>query len=187
MEADGFRTRLTRLRSAGQIGDPRWCAESIGLAMDAAEGNIGVGAVIVGPGEKVCSRGMNRLFEPSFSSDLHAEMDAINRFEELSASAVPEGEYRLYSSLEPCPMCLTRILFSGIRVVRYAAVDPEGGMATRVSQLPPLFAAWADDCDIAPAAVGQDLARLAADVHRESLDTSLQRLDSRWRRLRTKG
>lgn len=48
----------------------------------AEEGNIGVGAVIVGPDGEIIQRGRNRVFLPHFRSDLHAEMDAMNRFED---------------------------------------------------------------------------------------------------------
>ncbi len=92
-------------------------------------GTAGIGACLVreATGE-ILERGRNSQYEPYFRSDLHAEMDLLDRWEErmrLTRSRDPrEATYLdpraaegivLYTSVEPCPMCLTRIINSGIK------------------------------------------------------------------------
>ena len=114
------------------------------------ENNGGIGACLVREttGE-VVERGHNRQYEPYFRSDLHAEMDLLTRYEErvkaqrfqTSSSGDPrkvEGLV-LYSSVEPCPMCLTRIINIGLKKVYFAVPDPNGGMIQRIQDLPPFW------------------------------------------------
>jgi tRNA(adenine34) deaminase len=84
------------------------------------ENNGGIGACLVreATGE-IVEKGHNRQYEPYFRSDLHAEMDLLTRYEErvkaqqfqTSSFGDPRkvGGLVLYCSVEPCPMCLTRI------------------------------------------------------------------------------
>ncbi|HWR24726.1 MAG TPA: nucleoside deaminase, partial [Methanosarcina sp.] len=44
-----------------------------------------------------------------------------------------------YTSLEPCPMCLIRLISSGINRVHYVTPDPIGGMVNEISLLPSLW------------------------------------------------
>ena len=73
-----------------------------------------------------------------YRSDLHAEMDVINTFETQNGSKSREllKDLSLYTSLEPCPMCLCRIITSGISRVYYVADDDRGGMVHLYKQLP---------------------------------------------------
>jgi cytosine deaminase len=123
------------------------------------EENGGIGACLVREaGGEIVERGHNRQFEPYYRSDLHAEMDLLNRYEERVRARRPGGrgtpssaETRkmgglvLYTSVEPCPMCLTRIINTGIKKVLYATPDQTGGMATRISSLPPFWQNMAGD------------------------------------------
>lgn len=100
----------------------------------AAEGNHGVGAIIVHRG-RIVAEGRNRAFRPHARSDLHAEMDALNVFEHECLD-IPPAECTLYSSLECCPMCTVRLINVGIGRVLYAADDAECGMVSRFADLP---------------------------------------------------
>lgn len=123
------------------------------------EENGGIGACLVreATGE-IVERGHNRQFEPYYRSDLHAEMDLLTRYEDRIKAVRPGGrgnpstaETRkmggliLYTSLEPCPMCLTRIINTGLKKVLHAAPDETGGMAQRISGLPPFWQNMAKD------------------------------------------
>ena len=65
-------------------------------------------------------------------------MVVLNSFEASEQKLVP-GDLTLISSLEPCPMCMTRLIFSGIGNIRYVCRDDVGGMVQRKHQLPPVF------------------------------------------------
>lgn len=107
------------------------------------EGSGGIGACLVreATGE-IIARGHNRQYAPHFRSDMHAEMDLLNRYEDALRITKGSGDPRkhdgivLYSSVEPCPMCLTRIINTGLMKTYYAAADPTGGMVHKIADLP---------------------------------------------------
>src|SRR4051812_39642681 len=79
-------------------------------ALEAAKaGNFGIGAVIVDRSGVVIATGRNRVFVPSFRSDMHAEMDAVTTLESSLSPAADVSGLTLFTSLEPCPMCLARL------------------------------------------------------------------------------
>jgi len=99
-------------------------------------GTIPVGAVITDASGRVVARGRNRILDAPAAGELggsrlaHAEMNAL-----LSLSSAETYEdWTLYSSLEPCHLCLAAAV--GVRVggVLYAAPDPYAGAAEK---LPP--------------------------------------------------
>lgn len=148
--------------------------------LGARERNGGIGACLVEKATgKIVERGHNSQYEPYFRSDLHAEMDLLTRYEErmrITRSSNPDDPtFRdprrmqglvLYSSLEPCPMCLTRIINAGVKEVYYAAPDKTGGMACRFDGLPPFWQTMARDLVIAPARCSPELATIAAKLFR---------------------
>jgi tRNA(adenine34) deaminase len=125
--------------------DPGWAHDAYVMAaieeaiLAVKEGNFGVGAVIVDPEGNIVQRGHNRVFTPYFRSDLHAEMDAMTHFEERFKSLNSMAAYTLITSLEPCPMCLARLITARIGKVFYAAQDSEGGMVRRLQSLSPVW------------------------------------------------
>lgn len=144
------------------------------------ERNGGIGACLVkeSTGE-VIETGHNRQYEPYFRSHLHAEMDLLNRYEErmrLTRSRDPKDPtFRnprnmeglvLYTSVEPCPMCMGRIINAGVKKVYYAATDETGGMATRFDVLPPFWKEMARGMVIEPARCSPALRSLAARLFR---------------------
>jgi tRNA(adenine34) deaminase len=109
----------------------------MGIALDLArqallESEVPVGAVLVVDG-KIVGRGRNRpigLADPS----AHAEILALR---EAAAAA---GNYRLpgsvlYSTVEPCLMCLGAIFHARVGRLVYGASDPKVGATSRVSGL----------------------------------------------------
>lgn len=119
-----------------EFPDEERAKKCVDLAITAAEsGNFGAGCVIVDSQGRIVAEGRNSVFGTHFSSGAHAEMVAIDEFEKK----YPNRSMRdcaLYASLEPCPMCTTRVITAGAGKVRYVADDPLGGMARLRDTLP---------------------------------------------------
>jgi tRNA(adenine34) deaminase len=110
--------------------------------MDAARmGSHGVGAVLFDADGSVIVDGHNKVFEGGFRSDLHAEMVVLNEYESAGWPRDKARECTLVTSLEPCPMCMTRLIVAGVGAVLYVAEDSIGGMVRRRHHLPPTFQA----------------------------------------------
>ena len=96
--------------------DDQFMHRAIELALLAEqEGNLPVGAVISQGGE-VVAEGRSAIWVPEFDATRHAEIEALR--------AVPPDRWNspdvmsLYTTLEPCIMCLGSILLHGVgRVV----------------------------------------------------------------------
>ena len=138
---------------------------SLEEALSAAkEGNFGVGAVLVDPSGKIVVRGHNHVFHPYFRSDIHAEMDTMTKFEEQNKDIKTLKGYSLYTSLEPCPMCLTRLITSGVNKVFHAAEDVETGMVSRLNQLTQIWVEMAKEQEFAPARCSPEFRNLALEI-----------------------
>ena len=184
--AASFDLGLIEKRITSYVPDPRYPDDAFVLItvreglLGGRERNGGIGACLVqkATGE-IVEQGHNRQYEPYFRSDLHAEMDMLNRYEERvrkTRSRDPKDPtYRnprtmeglvLYTSVEPCPMCLGRIINAGVKEVYYAAPDHNGGMARRFQDLPPAWKAMARRMVIAPARCSPELQEIARDLFR---------------------
>jgi cytosine deaminase len=145
----------------------------------ARESNGGIGACLVQESTgKIVEVGHNRQFEPYFRSDLHAEMDLLTRYEEKikarksnNPSESMEEQRRmkgliLYTSMEPCPMCLSRIINARLAKTFYAAPDPSGGMAHKLKDLPAFWQELASGHVYEPASCSPELTAIAKDLFR---------------------
>ncbi|MGA9485946.1 MAG: nucleoside deaminase [Methylocella sp.] len=97
---------------------------------EAAQADFPFGTVIVRDGN-VVTAGRNQGTSTN-DPTAHGEMVAIRRF----VAARPAGELKgttLYTSGEPCPMCMGAILWCGIGRVVYAASIEE--LATKIGQI----------------------------------------------------
>ena len=95
-------------------------------AVLAAQRNeVPVGAVLVDINNVVLAADGNRILELSDPS-AHAEMLIIRRASALLGSPRLVN-CRIYSTLEPCPMCATVIAFARLQSVHFGAGDPKGG------------------------------------------------------------
>ena len=120
-----------------------------------ANGGWGIGAVLVdNQSGKVIACGQNKTTR----SDWHAEMDLLNKFE----NEHPDKKLRkdllkqctLFTSLEPCPMCLCRLIAARVGAVYYVAPDALGGMVHLFANLPAAWQELAKRCTMPPKASG---------------------------------
>jgi tRNA(Arg) A34 adenosine deaminase TadA len=126
-----------------RIALPAWVAESIAddatypdaparmrVALEAARQNVlrGTGgpfgaAVFAAAGGRLVAVGVN-LVVPLHNSVLHAELVAFMLAQQrLRSHTLADGgaEHELYTSCEPCAMCLGATLWSGVRRVVWSA------------------------------------------------------------------
>jgi len=158
----------------------RYVLASIQEAIEAAkEGNFGVGAVIVDPKGKIVMAGHNHVFNPHFRSDIHAEMDTMNKFEDTFTEVTSMRDYFLFTSLEPCPMCLTRLITSGVGQIYHAAPDVETGMVSRLNNLSPVWVDLADSQIFAQADCSPELIDIALQVFLVTANNNTQQLMDR--------
>ena len=161
-------------------GDQELALQACHEALAAArEGNYGVGAVLIDPAGAVAERGHNLAFQPSFRSDLHAEMVVMNAFEERCPETGSMAGYTLMCSLEPCPMCLGRLLIAGVETVKFVANDELGGMVDRLHHLPLAWKRLAERVEFHRADASDELRQLASDVFVLNLDRLRRRLWAR--------
>lgn len=141
--------------------------EVIKEAINAAKnGTFGVGAILVdNETNEIMYRGQNKVFSAS-RSDLHAEMDLLNNFEAQNKDKSREllKKFTLYSSLESCPMCLCRIITSGVSEVYHIADDLGGGMVHLYHQLPPVWQKISEGRIFKKAECADELSEIAEQV-----------------------
>jgi tRNA(Arg) A34 adenosine deaminase TadA len=120
---------------------PVWrvCLEEAWAAYCA--GSIPIGAAVTDGGGRIVARGRNRMIESSgpdgqlFGNRMaHAEMNAL-----LALGACEDADPRacaLYTTMEPCPMCIGAIRMHLVGKVCYAARDPVAGSAALAAATP---------------------------------------------------
>lgn len=194
---DLARQRLTQLASAAQgiedwrsylltyqphaeHPDDAYAWLTCALALEAvAQGNFGVGAVLVDEAGHVLAQGHNEVFHPYFRSDRHAEMVVLDGWEDAHPEPPGPEPLTLYTSLEPCPMCLVRLSTSAVRKVFHVALDPPGGMVQRMEALPPFWAGLAEGKTFGPARCSPDLTRAADQLFLLNLQELTARIKAR--------
>ncbi len=94
-------------------------------------GSLPIGAVITDKNGRIIANGRNRLFEPTAPHPYlcnirmaHAEINALLAFSETGTDF---SGTTIYTSLEPCPMCLGAIRMYRIGGIAYAARDHVAG------------------------------------------------------------
>jgi tRNA(Arg) A34 adenosine deaminase TadA/predicted kinase len=97
-------------------------------------GSLPIGAAVVDPAGRIVGRGRNRIFEtvseaavprPLFGHRLaHAEVNALVSVDHATVNV---RECVLYTTLEPCALCVGAIRMIGLKDVRYAARDVVAG------------------------------------------------------------
>lgn len=120
--------------------------------------------------KKIVGIGLNQLFNhgffenkstPHVRSDRHGEMVAMDLLEDAISSTPYEKEFqvrmpqglKLYTQLESCPMCMSRLASSSISAVYHGGPDNGGGMVHKLCSLPPIFIGLTNVQKFAPAKV----------------------------------
>jgi tRNA(adenine34) deaminase len=122
-----------------QLSEPwRTCVEEAWEAY--RSGSLPIGAVVTDPRGNVLSRGRNRIHERSgpsgavFDNKLaHAELNALLS---LDHREYDPRTCLLWSTTEPCPLCVGAARMSEVGALRYASREPWGGSAAMFETVP---------------------------------------------------
>jgi cytosine deaminase len=152
------------------------CEEALNAVM---EGNYGVGCVLFGPLGDIVLKGHNQVFYPYFRSDRHAEMVVMNIFEDSHQELTDMSGYVLHCTLEPCPMCLARLISSRIGTVKYITPDVDGGMIHQADQIPKNFLRLAKNQSFIQSKSSPDIQRLAFEIFLINIDELREKLFER--------
>ncbi len=103
-------------------------------------GDLPIGAVITGPQGEILARSRNRIFSDQAPSGqiagdtlAHAELNALLS---LEADQLTRHGCTLYTTLEPCPLCMGALYMSSVRKLAYAARDPWAGSTDLLGKTP---------------------------------------------------
>lgn len=113
----------------------RWMRVALAEAEKAAaEGDVPVGAVVVGPSGEIVARARNRVVAAN-DPTAHAEILALRK------AAKKIGNYRLSGcrlavTLEPCPMCAGAAVNARVQEILFGAVDPKAGAVLTLFRIP---------------------------------------------------
>jgi len=107
------------------------------LAWESFKNNsLPIAAIIVNTEGDVVTTERNQMFEQTIKNRkmAHAEMNALMN---LPYDEHPEiRKYTMYTTTEPCPMCMGSIVMSDLRKVQIAMADPWAGAADMCQRLP---------------------------------------------------
>ena len=94
------------------------------------EGNLPIAAVLTDPEGHIVSEGRNHFYKSmrfAYAKLDHAEAECLQT---LPVELHPGiRNYILYTTMEPCPMCMGTIVMADVRHVKIAAHDPWAGAA----------------------------------------------------------
>jgi tRNA(adenine34) deaminase len=103
-------------------------------------GSVPIGAVVTDDTGRIIARGRNCMYEAqvegyalSGNRMAHAEMNALLG---LAGQEVDHRACTLYTTLEPCPMCIGAARMHAVGQVRHAARDPVAGSASFATMTP---------------------------------------------------
>lgn len=122
-----------RRHSGPSEDDVRFMNMAVECALESErEGQLPIGCVVVLDGE-VIARGGNKAMQP-YHPGRHAETVALSRVEERQWGKA--RQMTLYTTLEPCLMCMGCVLLHGIGRVVFGAFDTGGGCSHVLPYVP---------------------------------------------------
>jgi tRNA(Arg) A34 adenosine deaminase TadA len=138
------------------------------------EGSVAVGGCLLHH-DKLISENMTKANSPYHRLDLHAEMVLLNELEDRLCDDKKPGmrNYTLFTSQEPCPMCLARICFSQVGKTYYVYRDahsPEAGELTNYERMPEGFKILGSRLVVEEADCSPVLKEIARQVWLNSID-----------------
>lgn len=139
-------------------------------------GNFGVGCILVDVHGNVAIQGHNEVFYPYFRSDRHAEMVVMDEFEDIQLDISEIQGFKLYTSLESCPMCFVRLITSGVNKVLYASPDMTGGMVREKENLPQFWLDLYDGKVFSQARCSQELINAANEIFHLNVDELINKI-----------
>jgi len=137
-------------------------------------GSVAVGGCLL-HNDGVISENMSKANSPYHRLDLHAEMVLLNELEDQLCDDKKPGmrNYTLFTSQEPCPMCLARICLSQVGKTYYVYRDahsPEAGELTNYERMPDGFKILGSRLVIEEADCAPVLKEIARQVWLNSID-----------------
>lgn len=116
------------VENACVVDDEKWMSRAIDLAAEAMErGEFPVGCVLVSGGV-VVGEGMRRNSRADGLNELdHAEILALRELVKNGRSSSACVDLTVYSTLEPCLMCLGALILNGVKRIVFAYEDVMGG------------------------------------------------------------
>jgi len=101
---------------------------------------VPIGAVATDLSGKILARGRNRIYTRRSADGrrhgktlAHAEVEALNK---VDYNAFDPHAGVLYTTTEPCPMCLGTFYMSGFRALHFASRDPYAGSIDLLGKTP---------------------------------------------------
>ena len=154
--------------------------QAIGEAIEGGlEGNAGVGCLILDPDGRVLVSDRNRMLAPRFRSDLHAEMSALNIYEDGHPDGGDLRGHTLITSLEPCEMCTIRIINSAVTNTLFVASDLGKGGITGPNALAPHWARLAEPLNFGPADCSEELSDISLKVFTTTIGGVVEKMMAR--------
>ena len=103
-------------------------------------GSLPIGACVADAEGKILSRGRNRIMEEQAEAPYacgntlaHAELNALLA---LQADRPTRHAASLYTTTEPCPLCLGAFYMSSVRTLHFAAREPYAGSTNLLGTTP---------------------------------------------------
>ena len=156
-------------------------------------GSYPIGAVLLDEHGEVLTTGRNHVNdadgepgEITFNQFAHAESNALIKAAQLDKEILHRSV--LYTTLEPCPMCMGIFYMSGVRELHYAARDPYAGSADMIGtswylSLKPIKVFAPQDTGLEAISIAMNVQNMLAnypEAHRISIF-------ERWREIHPRG
>lgn len=172
-----WKSVLINYKFKDELPDDRYVWFTNVLALQSVDsGNFGVGCILIDLSGNVIIHGHNEVFNPYFRSDRHAEMVVMDRFEDTHRDLSDLAGFTLYTSLESCPMCLVRLITSGIKRIFHASPDVSGGMVSRMDYLPEFWTDLSGGKVFSQAACSMEMIDAANEIFLLNVDELIEKI-----------